>query len=53
MILDLLRVLPGPVDVVAPGNDDGKLVTEQYSNDKDLKSHSGFKIKGTVHLKSH
>lgn len=35
MILDLLRVLPGPVDVVAPGNDDGKLVTEQYSNDKD------------------
>lgn len=30
-MLYLLRVLSGPVDVVAPGNDDGKLVTDTQS----------------------
>lgn len=31
-VLYLLSVLPGPVDVVAPGNDDGKLVTDTQSS---------------------
>lgn len=30
-VLYLLGVLPGPVDVVAPGNDDGKLPIDQQS----------------------
>lgn len=28
----LLSVLPGPIDVVAPCNDDGKLVTDTQSS---------------------
>lgn len=31
-VLYLLSVLPGPVDVVAPGNDDRKLVTDTQSS---------------------
>lgn len=30
--LYLLRVLPGPVDVVTPGDDDGKLVIDKQNN---------------------
>lgn len=31
MVLYLLGILPGPVDVVAPGDDDWKLPTDQQS----------------------
>lgn len=31
-VLYLLGVLPGPVDVVAPGDDDGELATDAQSD---------------------
>ncbi len=50
-MLYLLSVLPGPVDVVAPGDDDGKLVIEHRAVFNIQRTVNNCGLLTVIHLK--